>query len=237
MDVGTAITVSKSLLELGQEIAEVVKKAQDSPDVTKRVLLYLESARAAVNALGLERQRILTDVRRCDVGEPDQVNALWTRLDRYLHEDNIRPQLENSIRGLDACHQAIEKEAKGVWWRKRDKQAAVKAFSDTINELESMLQGLNSNFYPGGSGMGVQTLVPIFGVISKVREDSKFGRSQDANVESVHEELGELARQALRDNSHEEWFRMAGKVEALVAELQLAFSVKLTREQASGQRS
>lgn len=92
MDVGTTISVSKSLLELGQEIAAVAKKAQDSPHVTKRILLYLESARAAVSALGLERQRILTDVRRCDVGDADQVNALWERLDRYLHEDNIRPQ-------------------------------------------------------------------------------------------------------------------------------------------------
>lgn len=234
MDIGTTISASKSLLELGQEIAKVVKKAQDSPDVTKRVLLYLESTRAAVNALGLERQRILTDVRRCDVGDADQVNILWTRLDRYLHEDNIRPQLENSIRGLYACRQTVEKEAKGVWWRKRDKQAAVKAFSSTLNELESMLQGLSANFYPGGSGMGVQTLVPIFEVISRVRDDSKFGRPQDSNVELVHEELGELAHHAMRDNSHEDWFRMAGKVEALVAELQLAFSVKVTKEQANG---
>ena len=233
MDVGTAISVSKSLLELGQEIAEVVKKAQGSTDVTTRVLLYLESARVAVNALGLERQHILTDVRRCDVGDADQVNVHWTRLDRYLHEDNIRPQLENSIRGLYACRQTIEKEAKGVWWRKRDKQAAVKAFSNTLNELESILQGLSSNFYPGGSGMGVQTLVPIFRVISRVRDDNKFGRSQDSNVELVHEELGELARKAVRDNSHEDWFRKAGKVEALVAELQLAFSVKVTKEQAN----
>ena len=233
MDIGTAISVSRSLLELGQDIAKVVKKAQESPDVTKRVLLYLESARAAVNTLGLERQHILTDVRRCDVGDPDQVNALWMRLDRYLHEDNIRPQLENSIRGLYACRQTIEKEAKGVRWRKRDKQAAVEAFSSTLNELESVLQGLSSNFYPGGSGMGVQTLAPIFEVISRVRDDSRFGRSQDSDVELVHEELGELARQAVRDNSHEDWFRTAGKVEALVAELQLAFSVKVTKEKAN----
>src|SRR5215207_8768809 len=118
------ITMGKSLLELGQEIAKVVKIAQDSPDVTKRVLLYLEVARAAVNALGLERQRILTDVRKCDVGDPDQVNALWARLDRYLHEDNIRPQLESSIRGLDACREEIERKAEGAWWRKRNKEAA-----------------------------------------------------------------------------------------------------------------
>lgn len=228
MDFVTAITASRSLLELGQEIASVVKKAQDSSDATRRVLLYLEAARAAVNALGLERQRILTDVRGCDVSDPDQVNALWARLDRYLHEDNIRPQLEISTRGLGACHEAIEREAEGAWWRKRNKAAAVQAFSNTLNELESLLQGLTSNFYPGGSGMGVQTLVPIFELISRARDDIRVGRSQDTDLELIHEKLGELALQALRDSSHEDWFRMAGKVEALVAELQLAFSVKVT---------
>ncbi len=103
----------------------------------------------------------------------------------------------------------------------------------TSYELESMLQGLSSNFYPGGSGMGVQKLVPIFEVITRVRDDAKVGRVKASNVELVHEELGELARQALRDNSHEEWFRMAGRVEALGAELQLAFSVEVTKEQAN----
>ncbi len=57
MDITTAIAAGKSLLELGQQIAPILKKAQDSPDVTKRVLLYLESAQASVTTLGLERQR------------------------------------------------------------------------------------------------------------------------------------------------------------------------------------
>jgi hypothetical protein len=234
MNFPAAIEVGKSLLELQPKIAEIVNKAQKSPDVTKRVLLYLESARAAVNALGIERQRILTDVRRCDVGEPDQVDTLWTRLNRYIYEDNIRPQLENSISGLYACRQAIEREATGIRWRKRDRQAAVEAFSNTIEELARMLQNLSSNFYPGGSGMGVQTLVPIFIVLSKVHDDIKFSRTQDPNVEWIHEKLGELACQAVRDNSHEEWFRMAGKIEALVVELQLAFSISVMKEHASG---
>ncbi len=91
-----------------------------------------------------------------------------------------------------------------------------------------MLQGLTSNFYPGGSGMGVQTLVPIFELISRVRDDFRLSRSQDTEFELIHEELGELASQALRDNSHEDWVRKGGEVEALVAELQLAFSVKIT---------
>lgn len=228
MDVISTIQAGKSLLELGQGIASVVKKAQDSSDVTKRILLYLDTVWAAVNALGLERQCILSDIRRCDVRNPDQVNALWLRLDRYLHEDNIRHHLESSIRGLGTCSEVIENEAKGAWWRKRDKKDAVEAFSRTLNELESVLQGLTCDFYPGGSGMGVQTLLPIYELITKVRDDFKVSRLQEINLEIIEEELGELALAALRDSSHEDWFRMGGKVEALIAELQLAFSIKVT---------
>ena len=228
MDFITAMAASKSLLELGQEIAKVVKEAQGSPNVPKRILLYLEAARAAVNTLGMERQRILTKVRKTDVGDPDQLNALWERLDQYLHEDNIRPQLENSICGLGECRKAIKGEAKGAWWRKRDKEAASRSFSNTLNKLNSLLKGLKSNFYPGGTGMGVQTLVPIFKLISKARKDVRQRQFQNKELDLVHEKLGKLASQALRDKSHEDWFRMAGKVEALVAELQLAFSVKIT---------
>ena len=92
-----------------------------------------------------------------------------------------------------------------------------------MNKLESVLQSLTSNFYPCGSGMGVQTLVPLFELISKVREKAMKDRPQ--NPELIHEELGELALNALRDSSHEEWFRTAGEVEALITQLQLAFSV------------
>jgi len=232
MDLVTAITAGRSLLELGQEIARVVKIAQQSPDVVKRVLLYLEAARAAVNALGLERQGILSDIRKCDASNSDEVNALWTRIDHYLHEDNIRPQLETAIGGLRACRDVIEKEAQGAWWRKADKQAAVNEFTAALGELDSVLQGLTSDFYPGGSGMGVQTLAPLFEVIGKVREDIRRGQPRD--VELVHEVLGELVLGALKDSSHEQWFRQAAKVEALVTQLQLAFSVKVTEATTGG---
>lgn len=232
MDLVTAIATGRSLLELGQEIAKVVKIARGSPYVVERILLYLEAAQAAVKTLGLERQHILTDVRRCDVSKSSEVNALWNRLDRYLHEDNIRPQLESSLSGLRACRDTIEKKAEGAWWRKGDKEAAAKEFTTTLDELNSVLQGLKSDFYPEGSGMGVQDLVPLFELISRVRDEIRLGRPQ--NVEMIHEELGDLALNALQDNSHEEWFRTAGRVEALVTKLQLAFSVEVAEAMTRG---
>lgn len=233
MEIVTAIAASKSLLELGQDIGKVLQKAQDSPDVIQRILLYLEAIQAAVNALGLERQRILSDVRRCDVGDRDQIDALWTRLDRYLYEDNIRFHLNRSIVGLGACRETIEKEAKAAWWRKRDKKAAVEAFLNTLNELESTLRSLTSNFYPGGSGMGIQTLMPIYELISINRHERKPRRFKNSEIQATNEQLGELVHLALRDSSHEDWWRLTGRVEALVVEMQLAFSVKVTKKAAS----
>lgn len=76
--------------------------------------------------------------------------------------------------------------------------------------------------------MGVQTLAPIFEVIRRARDSLSRGHTED--YETIYEELGELVHQALRDSSHEEWILMGGKVETLIAELHLAFSVKVTQE-------
>ena len=139
MEIAAIIATAKSLLDLGEEIGAIVKEADATQEVTKRISLYLESTETAVGALGLERQRILTDLRKLDVSNPEQVSATWARLDKYLHEDNIRPVLERSIRGLKGCHTAIENQAKGLRWRKRDKEAAVTEFSATLYELERTL--------------------------------------------------------------------------------------------------
>jgi hypothetical protein len=173
--------------------------------------------------LGLERQRILTDLRKLDISKPKQVSAAWERLDRYLHEDNIRPGLERSIRGLEGCRTAIENQAKGLRWRKRDKEAAVREFSATLGKLEQTLKGLSSNFYPGMSAMGVQTLQPIYALLDNVVKDKGSKKSTSADLETLDEQLADLLRQALHDRSHDDWVRSTGEIGKLVSELQLAF--------------
>ncbi len=233
MDIATGISLGKSLIQVGGEIAKLIETAQAAPDVARRALLYLESAQAAVSTLGLERQRILSEVRQCDVGNTQQLKSLWTRLDSYLHHDNIRPLLVTAIKGMSACRVSIEKEAQSAWWRRHDKKAAVADFFTTLWKLESELESLSSNFLPGSpSGMGVHTLVPIFDLIST--PDKTIRRFKESEIEAVSEELGKRALQALRDPSHENWFRLTGRVEALVVELQLAFSVKVSSSVSKG---
>jgi hypothetical protein len=218
MDIVTGLAAGKTLVEIGKGIADIVKKAKDTPNVVTKVLHYLEAIQASVQTLGLERQYILSDARKCNIEDKEQVKALWTRLDLYLHEDNIRRPLSDALRGLDTCSQEIRQEAEAAWWRKQDKEAAVQAFTETSRKLWSTLRNLSYDFYPGGSGMGIQTLLPIYQFLDAIYNDQ--------DVEADKGKLRELALIALSDPSHLEWMNTTGQIESLIAELQLAFSVR-----------
>ncbi len=179
-----------------------------------------------MNGLGLERQRILTDAMNCDVRSRKQVDALFDRIHRYLYEDNIRTHLKGAIDGLGRCREPIQKKAQRLPWRKRDKQTAVDTFIRTLDELESLLVSLVSNFYPGGSGMGAATLGPIYDLLKKVRDTPMGGHKPTYEV--LNKKLRKKIATALQDESHEKWIEYSGKVEALIVDLQLAFSLKET---------
>jgi hypothetical protein len=184
MDVTGGVAATKTLLSIAAKIAAAVTRANDEKlEPERRVVLYLEVAREAVNALGLERQRILSMARRCNIRKPKQVEALWARLDTYLHEDNVRPQLEKAVRGLQACAEPIKKHTEGIKWRKRDKQAAVAMFLSTCGELEQVLTELAHHFYPGSSGMGVGTLLPIEHQLREIRDFQREKEKIDPGVE------------------------------------------------------
>ncbi len=227
--VSTAVAVksiasaAKSLVGLSNQLAALIRRALATPDLQQRVLLYLRTVQQAVGALGTERQQILTDARRCSAQNARQIRALWTRMDSYLHEDHIRPQLQKAIDGLRGCNASISAEADKFSWRDtRNKVAAAKMFVDTLNELDGLLQQLTNNFYPGGSGIGVVTLVPIYELITRLHDDDHRKTRIDYNAANL--ELADLIRQALRDESHDKWVRYNGQVERLIAELHLAFN-------------
>jgi Fe-S cluster biosynthesis and repair protein YggX len=230
-----AISAVKSFLELASEILDLVQRAKRKRRLERRVLSYLSAAQKAVYALGIERQSILTDARRCDVRKKSQVKALCKRLERYLFQDNVRPGLDGAISGLEECLEPIKSAAQGLRWRKRDKQAAVRTFLDTLSELRWLLRDLDFNFFPGGSGIGVQTLMPIYDLIYDTRE--RYISKRNIEYDAVSEDLGELVLRAISDRSNEEWIRIGGEVEALITKLQLAFSVDMEPAELKPDRS
>jgi hypothetical protein len=260
LSLSATITVAKSALTLGKEIAGLVEKADRSSDVTRRVLLYLKAAQSSVRKLGLERQQILTDLSQCDIGDPGEVKAIRRRLHVYLHEDIFRPTLENSIRGLGACREAIKKMSKPTWRNRGSRTAAVAGLESTLESLESALRSLTLGYR---SGVSIHTLMPIYDLISKANDGASFRHSQGSRVDSPHdkrpgiksrapkstklatritveephatnERLASLVLEAYRDRSHMEWYKTTGEIEALIAELQIAFSIKVTSTETKG---
>lgn len=221
--IGTTIGVGLKLAELGQKLVEVIKNVK-GPRVELMVLSYLQVAQVAIRALGRERQGILTDASGCNIQNKAQVEALEERMRVYLKEDNVRDPLKAAIAGLKGCREEIERKAQGLKWRKRNKQKAVEAFLSTLDDLNAQAENLVYDFFPEYSGQGLETLKPISDLVSRINSDLDKHRALD--VEADEEHLAELIRDALRDPAHVEWIEKAANIERLVAELQLAFSVK-----------
>jgi hypothetical protein len=224
--IGEAIDVGLKPPELGKKLQDLVERIK-GPDARLKSLLYLRVAQAAVRALGRERQGILSDAAACDVRARAQVDALSTRMRVYLQEDNVREPLKNAVEGLRGCRRDIERKAQGrkwLTWRGRDKQKAVDAFLSTLGDLDAQFQTLTQDFFPEYSGQGLGTLVPVYQLVDRIGADLRHGRASD--VDADEERLAELTRAALRDPAHAEWIERTARIELLVVELQLAFSIK-----------
>lgn len=225
MDIATMFATGKTVIEVGGEINNILTKARDNRHLTQKVLLYLDALKESIRALGLERQYILQDVRHCHIRDPQQVDAVTKRMSNYLYVDNISSRLRESLKGLNESRDSIQNQASGIRWRKRDKQEAVRQFLVTLDELEMLLQNLTNNFYPNGSGMGIQTLFPIYEELNQINEAHKDGSSAELDFSALQERLGELLTTAVQDESQTTWFNTTGKLEALIMQLQIAFMV------------
>lgn len=227
MEIAASIRSAQDSNVTELRIGSIIQKATIGSDVIKNVLIFLESAHICVSTMDLERRKILTEARICNIGDFRQVDELWQRLDKFFYQDNIRNDLVNSICGLNACLESIKKESMKEWWRRQNEETAVQEFSNRLKELDDVLWRLTFNFFPGGVGMGLQTLWPIYKLIGWVRDELKTTQIRKTRLQLKDEELRRLIVQALRDKSHDEWFLLNGKVEALIAELQLSFSLKM----------
>jgi len=184
-------------------------------------------------ALGLERQRILLDASCCDLANREEATALSRRARAYLTVDVFRPVLKNAVDGLYACLPEITSKSTSALWKRRNKSEALQRFTETVHRLGNELSKLSSNFYPGGSGMGVVSLRAILEVVESAKNLSDNERSQPDLLQALNEELGDRVAAALQDASHQEWLQTSGGIEVMVVQLRNAFSVSATRSAAS----
>ncbi len=234
MDLLTPTSSANRLQNVGEVVDGILRSAELSSHVPKRMLLYFEAARTCVDCLGQERQSILRDIRRCNLRSVNDVGELWGRLDCFLHEDSIRPQLLVTLRGLEVCRDMIGFQfPDGDPWQ-LNLASGVDTFLLNIEELESLLENLTFNFFPGAGGMGIQTVVPIFNFMSEIRNEFRHGRHSELDFDHCYQQLAVLVCAALRDQSHEGWLVLSAKIEAVLGELELDFSFPLSSEPAEG---
>jgi hypothetical protein len=229
LDPGSAIAVGKSVLEFGKSLNDTLERAKGTKNVIEQILFYLQAAQGAVQALGLERQRILLDASCCDLANREEATALFRRTHAYLKVDVFRPVLTTAVCGLYACLPEITSKSTSALWKRRNKSEALQTFTETVHALGNVLSMLSSNFYPGGSGMGVATLSDILKVVERAKNLSDNERSQPDLLEPLNEELGDRVAAALQDSSHQQWLQTSGDVEVMVVQLRNAFSIGATR--------
>jgi hypothetical protein len=220
------LSLTKSLEDVGKELGTLISHATETPDVANRVVRYLEVVQTAVYALGRERQLIIEEVDKCNVGNPQQVEALRTRLHKYLYEDYVRKNLMDAVAGLKGSHAELKSKVHFIWWSDPSTDRAVKKFDATLSGLESFLEGLKNNFYPGGSGMGIVTLVPLYQLMGEIRDAGRANLVSAAQLADYNKERSQLLKNALADPSHVAWLTYGAEVETRIAELRSAFDMR-----------
>lgn len=163
--------LGKSVLPIFASIAgDYIKKAQEYKQQDVRACEnYLEAALQAITGLEQEYDQILVQATNCDLGQPDQIQLLRTRIDTYLKVDIIRPKLKDAVIGLTQCRELLRKNAEGflLWFwpeLQERRQEAVTKFDTLLGELESYLNRLDNaglRNLKAGTGVGAMTLKQI----------------------------------------------------------------------------
>ena len=215
--------------QLVTQLGAILKAAADTKkSVVVRTLGYLKAVQVSAEGLRRERERILSAARRCEISKKKkaQVAQVLDRLRVYLDEYKVQPKLRIALDGLTECRGNIEKQLGWIEFRKRDKEAALADFDGLISEIRGLFDGLMNSFYPGGSGMGIRTLIPLKDLLKELKGKlDKHEVFTSELQESYDERRHELLDAALRDESHIKWIETSGKIEALAERLRWTFRV------------
>jgi hypothetical protein len=192
-------------------------KTGDKEDV-HAMLEYMEAARIAIWGLGQEREQILSDAARCDLRDPQCVQDLEGRIDKYLRTNRLRPELERAIAGLSECRQLMRQRSQKImnWplWGRADRSAALDEVSNLLDELIMFLNSLGNRLEQlNPSGVGAVELLKVEAAL----------RQCELDLEGARLHLNEAWTEARNHGSNREWLDITLKVEGIGIRLRSAF--------------
>jgi hypothetical protein len=204
---------------------ERVKKILDDAEAAKaedlaRALDYVRAAREAVWSLEQECDAILSDAALCDLENRVAIDALLARIERYLHEDHIRPHLVTAVQGLRDSRDMLATQRKAVlaWpWKQENKKKAVDDFGELLESLATYLERLVQEMrsLPAGSGPQAWRLGLVRDELSGVRQGAVPG--------DARRRVDDLVSEARLDPTKGGWLELTRRCEALSNDLRTAF--------------
>jgi hypothetical protein len=139
---------------------------------------YLEAARTAIRGLEGELDQIMIEAEQVAQYYWEKKNRaeLAKRITTYLHQDKLRPILDESLSSIEKCSEFAGKDICGFFGRADQKKThAVKLLEELYAEMHKYLVGLNKISlvglskttsyteanYPGPSGLNIPELLDL----------------------------------------------------------------------------
>jgi len=146
--------------------AEHIKRAgSPAASAAERCIAYLEAAEAAIDGLETEYDELLIEAKFCDLTTRTDREELDKRIERYLHLDILRPQLQKATAGLKTSLNEIRQ----AYAPEVGKRLAVvlKTLTGYLDHLDQT--GLSCRL--AGTGVAVQ---PLREIQNALRDEKLF---------------------------------------------------------------
>jgi hypothetical protein len=151
--------------------AEHIKRAgSPAASSAERCIAYLEAAEAAIDGLETEYDELLIEAKFCDLTDPTDREELDKRIERYLHLDILRPQLQKATTGLKTSLNEIRQAYEPKVGQRM--AAVLETLTGYLDDLDQ--SGLSCR--PARTGVAVQPLTEIQGDLRKEKLFTTEGR-------------------------------------------------------------
>jgi hypothetical protein len=227
---------------LGKARAEVKKTKKNN---VSACVSYLEAARTAIRGLEDELDQIMIEAEQVAQYYWEKKNRaeLAKRITTYLHQDKLRPILDESLSGIEKCSEFAGKDICGFFGRADQKKThAVKLLEELYAEMHKYLVGLNKISlvglskttsyteanYAGPSGLNIPELLDLRELLKDKTTEALLtdGTKIPATEEKRREKAVSLVAKVQEDRDRR-GFATAAKAKGVMQELIVAFSLEV----------